>query len=218
MAEDSVIDAIVENGKKFLNSRESKIGIGGFVGILIIMAILFYYQVSSVEVQASSSGGHGAGIGNTVKNLTATLMKNEMVEETKSVDMEYEFNTTLEYAFEIVFTLTWTDEEDMTPPGLGVLRKCTNQPDTFVLEITAPNGKNQTSPATSNTHGSPGIISLKFNFTDDELRSKPALGNWSITVKCTEAGDQYFPFAPLVYVDSGNEVNLDVAVSYRTTE
>ncbi|MEM3341898.1 MAG: MFS transporter, partial [Thermoplasmata archaeon] len=184
---------------------------------LIPIVIIAGFSLGTTKFQrTAASPVENTGLEGLV-NLTwkGAIVSSEMVEETNSIDIEWEMNSSYEYAYQIVFTLSWKDEDDMYPPGLGVLRRCTNQPDTFVLQITAPNGKNQTSPAISNTHGSPGNISLKFNFTDEELRSKPALGNWSITITCTEAGDQYFPLAPLVYVDSGNEVNLDVEVEYK---
>ena len=44
MAEGSVIDAIIESLGKFMKSKESKIGIGGFAGIVVVMCLLFYYQ------------------------------------------------------------------------------------------------------------------------------------------------------------------------------
>jgi len=83
----------------------------------------------------------------------------------------------------MTFTLTWTDEAD---DGA----RYTNQPDTFILYVTPPNGTEMMSGAVSNPQGGAGTASVSFRF---EGTSDPFLngtGAWDVVVKCTTAGNQ----------------------------
>jgi len=104
------------------------------------------------------------------------------------------------------FTLTWTDEADA-----GV--RYTNQPDTFELAVTPPNGTERTSGAVANAQGGEGTASVSFEFEGAKDPFWNGTGEWGVVVRCATAGDQtplISPFNRRVQADDGNAWTLSV--------
>ncbi|HLE96224.1 MAG TPA: MFS transporter [Candidatus Thermoplasmatota archaeon] len=103
----------------------------------------------------------------------------------------------------VTFVLTWSDEAG----GTGT----TNQPDTFVLEILAPDGTRTTGPETANAAGAEGTI---------ELAAPSMPGVYEIAVRLTQAGDRTVQVGPFSLpaggeADTGNAWTL--AIRYEST-
>jgi hypothetical protein len=108
------------------------------------------------------------------------------------------------------FTLTWTDEADAGT-------RYTNSPDTFVLEVTPPNGTEEMSGAVANPQGGAGTVSVSFEFKGTRDPFLNGTGAWDVVVKCTRAGDQ----VPMVNrlglrtrADTGNAWTLSIDCAY----
>ena len=122
--------------------------------------------------------------------------------------------------FTVVFELSWTDEPDTS--------RHTNQPDTFQIEVTSPDGRTSQGSG-SNTLGSPGsiVVTMERNITKEvqenkALKKKTAdptwTGDWSINISCTNAGEQ----TPRIDIlglreqaDTGNEWELGISWSFK---
>ena len=125
--------------------------------------------------------------------------------------------------FSMVVELTWTDEADAA--------RHTNQPDTFQLEVTAPDGRTSQGSA-ANVHGAPGsvVVTLERNITKEvqenkALKKKTAdptwTGKWTFNVTCTDAGDQTPSIGPdpihlRDIVDSGNAWQLAIGWTFKS--
>jgi hypothetical protein len=122
--------------------------------------------------------------------------------------------------YQATFDLTWTDEPDSS--------RHTNQPDTFQIEVTTPDGRTSQGSG-SNVHGSPGTIEVLFerNITKEVQDNKGLkkktqdptwTGDWIINVTCTNAGDQTPSVGPGFFrtqADTGNAWTLAVTWTYK---
>jgi multidrug efflux pump subunit AcrB len=123
--------------------------------------------------------------------------------------------------FQATFELTWTDEPDSA--------RHTNQPDSFEIEITAPDGRTSKESGT-NVQGASGTIEviMSRNITKEVQENKAIkkktqdptwTGDWTINVTCTSAGDQTRNFVPVgpfsSQVDNGNAWELAVTWTYK---
>jgi hypothetical protein len=125
--------------------------------------------------------------------------------------------------FQVVLELSWTDEPDTA--------RHTNQPDTFALEVTSPDGRTSQGSG-SNVPGAPGSIVVTMErpigkevLDNKALKKKTSdptwSGDWSINVSCTSAGDQTFSIGPdithlLDQADTGNAWELAVTWTFKT--
>ena len=122
--------------------------------------------------------------------------------------------------FAVVFELSWTDEPDSS--------RHTNQPDTFQIEVTSPDGRTSQGSG-SNVQGSSGSIEVIFerNITKEVQENKAIkkktqdptwTGDWSINVTCTNAGDQTPRFGPGIFLtqaDTGNAWDLGISWTFK---
>ena len=122
--------------------------------------------------------------------------------------------------FTMVFEFTWTDEPDSS--------RHTNQPDTFQIEVTSPDGRTSQGSG-SNVQGSSGSIEVIFerNITKEVQENKAIkkktqdptwTGDWTLNVTCTNAGDQTPSFGPGIFrtqADTGNAWDLGVSWTFK---
>lgn len=131
------------------------------------------------------------------------------------------------------FVLTWTDDDtsEAEVGGLGVQ----NQPDSFSLTVTMPNGTEHSEEGTSDINTKDGIITIIVMFQSfpentfqvlsqsketlqGELTKENGFGNWTISVTCEEAGDSKTTTGQTTAEDDGNDWDLRVtAVYYEAT-
>ena len=120
-------------------------------------------------------------------------------------------------------TLTWTDEPDAA--------RHTNQPDTFQLVVTAPDGRTEQGSA-ANVHGAPGTVAVTLdrNITKEvqsnkDLKKKTAdptwTGKWNFNVTCVSAGDQTPNLGPdpihlRDIADNGNAWSMEISWTFKS--
>jgi membrane protease YdiL (CAAX protease family) len=135
------------------------------------------------------------------ENLTGGGMLNEGQSETITISSELD-----KYIKEVKVTLTWTDEPDNTP--------LENQPDTFSVTITGPDGSDSSSG--SNAIGSTAIITAEFGFTISEVAELISTDEDEYGIECVitmeEAGNQEGPFGLYENPDDGNNYTYTVEI------
>jgi hypothetical protein len=213
---------------KWLKTTKAKAAIIGFMVITAGLYGLFSYQASSIDtkslddVLAGAVNGGGGGDGKDpfakyedmagLAPLSGST--NEGTESPETVSIE-DLNV-----YEVTVLLTWTDEPDSA--------RHTNQPDSFEVVVTAPDGR-EARGSGSNTHNDVGEIDviLSRNITKEALDNKELkkktkedtwTGDWNITVTCTSAGDQEAMFSFLGLrdqADTGNAWTLDVVWAFK---
>lgn len=109
-------------------------------------------------------------------------------------------------------TLTWTDE---APENAGTPLADTNQPDTFRVTVTTPDGTERVSEEVANAVGEQGVITVGLPAITDRRTGELQTGDYTVTVELVEAGDQTSP-VPLVPVtaDDGNAWELGLVVDH----
>jgi hypothetical protein len=136
------------------------------------------------------------------------------------------------------FELRWTDDDTSGASGNG--NGVVNQPDHFILTVQDPEGGAPITMEGENEIGQDGTILIVFDFpvegltfdmngttatggsaeaVSEKLTVMNGMGNWSVTVECTEAGDaEDSLFGTTVEQDDGNAWTLDVrAIYYEAT-
>lgn len=105
---------------------------------------------------------------------------------------------------QIDIDVRWSDESN--PPGIR-LRNYENQPDSFSVSISHPDG-NMTHLGESDS----GSVSGSISFTDDDIERMFDSGNFTITVKLENAGDweANLGFGFLNMPDSGNSFTIEI--------
>lgn len=107
-------------------------------------------------------------------------------------------------------TLTWNDN-DVDGPGPGVTPLAPeNQPDTFRLIVTLPDGTEHSAQGTSDPQSTLGEVTLTV--------PRPAEGNitfWIVEVECVEAGDVVGRLGRVWATDDGNDWTLRIEYTYR---
>ncbi|MFO8050552.1 MAG: hypothetical protein R6V01_02495 [Thermoplasmatota archaeon] len=101
-------------------------------------------------------------------------------------------------------SLDWTDEKN--PPGIR-LRNYENQPDSFRITISHPDG-NRTVIGESDS----GALSGSIEFTDQDIERLYDMGNFTVTVTLVQAGDweANFGFGFLSMEDDGNDYSIEI--------
>lgn len=106
-------------------------------------------------------------------------------------------------------TLGWNDN-DVDAPGPGVTPFAPqNQPDSFRLVVTMPDGTQHSGQGTSDPASTLGEIRLTV--------PRPAEGNitgWTIDVECTQAGDVVGTLGRTWATDNGNDWSLRIEYTY----
>lgn len=109
--------------------------------------------------------------------------------------------------------LTWSDEPDQRR-----IRVYQNQPDTFSISITDPNGNVTDTGSASNSRGGEGRVELQVSMTQEEAASLVGTGNWTIDVTLDSVGDYEARLGvglwPITPTDSGNDFSLTYEIEY----
>lgn len=113
----------------------------------------------------------------------------------------------------INLTLTWTDEPDTN-------NRFTNAPDQFGLKLEGPDGQEDETSLSSNTHdpqGGEGSVSLNYQVDHGETNWTAGNGAWNIVIVCGECGNQkpiLSPFGLREQNDNGNSWELTIDIVY----
>jgi hypothetical protein len=207
--EDSLAMMVIDGIVKWLKTRHAVYSIVGTIALLAALAWLFSYQAQAFPAADPYNVGPiipgGTGPSNaeySTESLTGTANEGSSVEEPFSLQGD------VIWIMEVTFT--FTDEE----PDRA--RRFTNEPDSFDVTVTFPDGESQTKSATgSNTN--PGTIQFAYNWTADGGMEWSAEDTVVITVELTQAGEQHpllNPFGLREVEDSTNDYSLSVYYGY----
>lgn len=225
-----IIQILIKGFMDWFKTKKAKAAIVGFLLITIGMAGLFQYQHDSIKAMSlvdAIAGGGGGGGGNgkdpfaKFKEATGQApLTGSSQEKTAGAPQKVPIGDN--NVFQVVAVLTWTDEANTA--------RHTNQPDTFDLQVTAPDGRTSKGTA-SNEIGKEGVIEvvLARNITQESQANKALkqktqdptwTGDWNITVACTNAGDQTPNYGPGVIpmrttADTGNGWKLSVNWTFK---
>jgi hypothetical protein len=173
--------------------------VGGLAG-------LFYYQASAIETKPLGSGG-ARSTSSVVTEGEMTLGEQGTANEGETSALVYENDNTGTY--QCTVSLEWTDEANSGP-------RYTNKPDTFDIQVTAPNGETKTGTG-ANPQGGKGSIVVNFTLGTDG-KDTDYTGKWSLNLTLTSAGDQEAKFVKFFNkADASNSYTLSVQWIYGTT-
>jgi len=177
--------------------------------LLIIPGVLGGAYAGGTDPYYYVSGTVDTGIGWSKYNLSNGA-ENLPGESTENTDTQEKLDIQDTNILNITFTLTWTDEPDMTRFG----RTYTNQPDEFGLEVSGPEGKNGSAPPIANTHGQAGKVSVTLKYEPKKPQKANVTSSFNVTIICGNCGE----FTPRVgvvgFTDTGNAWSLDVSYQY----
>src|SRR3990170_4345037 len=134
--------------QRFFGSAVGKRTLVWFVAVVIMLGVLFSYQASSIAVGAVAQGPakhSGSDLEIKVASLQISGTATEGSTETKDDTIGDG------KVVGVSFTLTWSDEANTA--------RHANQPDTFNLEITSPDGTTE-SKSGANDVGSEGELNV----------------------------------------------------------
>lgn len=203
--------------------RENKLktGLGGMVIITILLAAVFNYEASAIDVVDK----------NELNQLLSQMAANEQIDWTTYSKTIVNVDTIDDYSeetseenriiliprpniYRVTFSLTWQDEA--ASDG-----RHTNTPDSFTLGITPPNGTETTSTS-SNTQGGQGNIEITINtfnlFNPNFEPYYNGTGSYEIRIACDTCGDQEPRLPDLLNIrtiaDNGNDWTLDIEYEF----
>ena len=116
---------------------------------------------------------------------------------------------------EIIFTLTWRDEEDSS-------YRHNNMPDEFELSVKPPEGSELTSEPTENPRNGEGeiviVVDIEGIFTPEKAPFLNGTGQYNVTILCNVCGDQEPTIPDIINLrtetDSRNDWFLEVTYIY----
>ena len=224
----SIIKIIADSLINWVKTTKAKAAIIGFIMITAGLYGLFTFQANSIEVKtldevlAGAVGGGGSSDGKDpfakFDDMTGTAPLSgsgtEGQEEVKTVVVD-DMNV-----FEVQVVVTWVDEADTA--------RHTNQPDSFEVVVTAPDGREARGQG-SNQHGDTGIIEIDLtrNVTKEALDNKELkkktkettwTGEWNVTITLTQAGDQEAMFSIIGLrdqADNGNAYDVTFVWTFK---
>jgi len=229
-AHPGIMQLLVKGFMEWFNTKKAKASIIAFLLISIAMAGMFQYQHDTIKTSTlsdaianSGTGGGGSGKDPFAKFTDATSKADLTDQSTEGAAASPKKVTVGDMnVHQFVATLTWTDEPDTA--------RHTNQPDTFSIQVTAPDGRT-TQGSAANVHGAPGSIQVVLTRDiSKEVQDNKALkkkttdptwtGDWNITVACTTAGDQTPNLGPnfggpRVQADTGNAWKLSMNWTFK---
>jgi hypothetical protein len=226
-----IMQLLVKGFMEWFNTKKAKASIVAFLLISIAMAGMFQYQhdtiktVSLAEAIANSMGGGGGSSGKDpfAKYTDATSKADLSGQSTEGVASSPQKVTVGDLnTYQIVATITWTDEPNSA--------RHTNQPDTFKIQVTSPDGRT-TEGSAANAQGAAGTIQVVLSRDiSKEVQENKVLkkktqdptwtGDWNINVTCTNAGDQTSNFGPSpiglrTQADTGNSWKMSVEWTFK---
>ncbi|MBN1391023.1 MAG: hypothetical protein JXA22_10330 [Candidatus Thermoplasmatota archaeon] len=209
-------DAVV-GGMNRYDKLVRNIGIGIFIVMLVTSIVLGSDQGSSGPPHQTDTVNVFEGL--LLQRATAAQDDDLSQGDTSTI-------TIAEGDGEVIKNLTaklsWTDETE--PPGRPRVRRYENQPDTFSLRVTYPDG-NSSDIQGQNQIGSPGILEVVVSLDDEYLNTLLDVGRlgrgvWTIEVTLVGAGIWTPVLGPGVIglTDDGNEFSLTADYEYYQLE
>lgn len=113
----------------------------------------------------------------------------------------------------ITFILTWTDEDDITYGP----RVYANQPDTFSLQVSAPDGNESRRVSGANPPGASGELIVTMDFSPDIDPYMNGTGTFNVSIELGDCGD-FFSNGPIGFTDTENSWELAVDYEYYFKE
>lgn len=227
-ASPGILQLLVKGFMDWFNTKKAKAAIVAFFLISLAMAGMFQYQhdtiktVSLAEAIANSGGGGTVSGKDPFAKYTDTTSKADLTgQSTEKVTGSPQKVTVGDLnVYQVVATITWTDEPNTA--------RHTNQPDTFQIQVTSPDGRTSQGSA-SNAQGAPGTIQVVLardiskEVQDNKALKKKTMdptwtGDWNINVTCTNAGDQTPNYGPGIFrtqADTGNAWKLGVNWTFK---
>ena len=200
-----IVDGIV----KWLKTRHAVYSIIGTIALLAALAWLFSYQAQAFPAadpyNVSPTIPSGTGPSNAeydTESVSGTATEGSSVDETFSLQGD------VIWILEVTFTFS-DEAPDRT-------RRFTNEPDSFDVTLTLPDGEAVTKSATS-SYPNAGNIEFTYNFTSDDGMEWSAEETITLTVELTEAGNQHpllNPFGFREVEDNQNAYSLSVYYGY----
>jgi hypothetical protein len=190
-------------------------GIVIFMGFVVLLAVMFSYQASAIQVGpgAASYGGTTGGKPpdySKWQNLTGTHQDSGYVNANGNAGTKAQEITDRNIA-SVEFKLTWTDEPGQTHLG----RTYTNQPDELGVTVVTPWGQSQSLSA-KNPVGGQGVVMVSFDIAQKKYDGTNGTGQWNYTIFAKACGPQTPPRIGLSYTDAGNAYSLDITWHYFT--
>ncbi len=169
-------------------------------GLVVLVVAIGGSFATAQRLQREPAGGPGAPtLATGTFSDSGTLQQGESIEVPLGLaDLEITW---------LIANLTWMDEADAA--------RHTNQPDSFSIDLVAPDGETATDSG-SNTRGAEGALSVARQVAEG---GDPLMGDWTVTVTLTDAGDQtatFDLFGLRNQADDSNAWALEVSFEYRT--
>ena len=201
---------------KWVKTRKAWVGIVGTLLLFMSLGGIFSYQAGAFPSKnpynyVKPDGGLGELEG--AENESAIITDYA----TEGTPMEDTVELLGVKAYRLMVTVSWTDEDNAGPTG----RRLVNQPDTFEVEVTLPDGEKETKQG-SGSNTAPGTITFNYDWVstggmplgDAKLGTANSI---DVKVTCTNAGDQTPRFSPFGFrdrADGGNDYTLTVDYLY----
>jgi hypothetical protein len=229
-ASPGIMQLLVKGFMEWFNTKKAKASIVAFLLISIAMAGMFQYQhdtiktVSLAEAIANSMGVGPVSGKDPFAKYTDAASKVDLTGQSTEASTSAPQKVTVGdlNVYQVIATLTWTDEPNSA--------RHTNQPDTFQIQVTSPDGRTSEGSA-SNAQGAAGTIQVVLSRDiAKEVQENKALkkktmdptwtGDWNINITCTSAGDQTSNFGPSpiglrTQADTGNAWKMTMDWTFK---
>jgi hypothetical protein len=229
-ASPGIMQLLAKGFMDWFNTKKAKASIVAFLFISLAMAGMFQYQhdtiktVSLAEAIANNIGGGGGSTKDPFAKYTDASSKADLTgQNTEGIASSPQKVTVGDLnVYQVIATLTWTDEANSA--------RHTNQPDTFKIQVTSPDGRTSEGSA-ANAIGAAGTIEVVLSrdiskeVQENKVLKKKTLdptwtGDWNINVSCTSAGDQTPSIGPnfggpRVQADTGNAWKMSIEWTFK---
>jgi hypothetical protein len=185
-----------------------KTGLGGMIVITILLAGVFNYEASAIDVVSSDElmqieTDLGTETNSELIEFSEEFSGSGQTSERDSTDKEIIIEH--ERLFEIRCTLSWVDPASSYVGG-------TNEPDEFKVSIIAPNGDT----LDDSGFGTTGSVSASGELPDynEEDFIENYVGPWVIQVEAGDCGDDSSALGFRTTADTGNNWDLSYSIKY----
>ena len=201
-----------DNGSRSVASTVSTLTIISILTLSLILGGTVALGSTNFEKLAPSEKDtetQGIDLSN-MQEITDTFADSRFLGEGESYT--YTFNSTGDRILKGVnVQLSWEDEKEK--PGRPTLRRYTNQPDTFQLDVIGPDPNLTVTQTDSNEVGAAAHINLVLEIPDEIILEKDGSFNVDVNVLMVDAG-MWTGRSFLGFRDDGNEYDIIVELSY----
>ena len=174
--------------------------------VLLFIPITFFsaYAIGPLDLITGPEVPDGGTNWTKWDTVTGSQTFSEYSGENSASDTQFSIGET--NVITVTFTLTWTDEPDSSI-------RHTNEPDEFGIEVFSPDGRDFSSPISSNPQGGTGQVTLTVTFEPDDDPYINGTGDWTVTIICGDCGNHVLwrPSGGIFdQPDNGKAWNLDV--------